>query len=235
MFKLLSYPINERVPAWPGSPQLRIEKCSQISEGKPANTAMISLYNHIGTHYDAPNHFIPEGLKISELPLQRFIFQRPLLLDIPKTDREKITAQDLADQADRIACCDLLMLRTGFSRYRVSDPPRYEAEGPGISAECAEYLVARFKNLAAVAVDFVSIASYRDRQDGNRAHEILLGGRDGHFICALEDVNMGELPENGLKRVFALPLFVQGVDSAPVTVLAELDQFFPVKPSSARQ
>jgi kynurenine formamidase len=221
-YLLLSYPITDRVPAWPESPQLRLEKCSRIDRGDAANTYMISLYNHTGTHYDAPNHFLPEGPQIAGLPLSRFIFERPLLLDIPKGDHEKVLPGDLTPHREKIGQCDLLMIRTGFSRFRAQEPDRYEAEGPAIGSECAEYLVSHYQNIQALAVDFVSIASYRDQTDGNRTHQILLGGKGGHFICAVEDVYMAELRPGRIKRVFVLPLLVAGVDSAPVTIVAEL-------------
>jgi kynurenine formamidase len=183
---------------------------------------MISLYNHTGTHYDAPNHYIPEGPQIAGLPLNRFIFEQPLLLDIPKGGREKVVSGDLMPYREKIEQCDLLMIRTGFSRFRSEEPGRYEAEGPAIGSECAEYLVSNYQNIRALAVDFVSVASYRDQADGNRTHQILLGGKGGHFICAVEDVRMAELDPGKIKRVFALPLLVAGVDSAPVTIVAEV-------------
>jgi kynurenine formamidase len=221
MFKLLSYVLTKSSPGWPGNPELGLEPYSAIARGDACNTFMVHLHNHSGAHFDAPNHFIEGGLRISELPLESFIYERPLLLDIPKTDREKIGAGDLRAYQDRIAGCDLLLLRTGFSRYRTEDPARYSAEGPAIGADCAEYLAASFKKLKAIAVDFVSIASYRDQAEGNKAHRILLGGSDGHHVCAIEDVNLAIVDPGKLKRVMALPFLVEGIDSAPVTVVAE--------------
>jgi kynurenine formamidase len=222
MYKLLSYVFTDSSPGWPGNPKLVLDQYSAIARGDPANTFMVHLHNHGGTHFDAPNHYIAGAPAISELPLDRFIYEQPLLLDIPKADHEKITAGDLRPYADRLAGCDLLLLRTGFSRYRTEDPARYGAEGPGIGSDCAEYLAASFRKLKAVAVDFVSIASYRDQTDGNKTHRILLGGRGGHYICAIEDVNLTGVDPGALKRVIALPFFVGGIDSAPVTIIGEL-------------
>ncbi|MDR3300979.1 MAG: cyclase family protein [Spirochaetaceae bacterium] len=223
MYTLISYPITENVPAWHGSPQTTIERRSRIECGDAANTCLITLFNHIGTHYDAPNHFIAGGLRISQLDLERFIFEHPLLLDIPKSFCEKIYAEDLVPHAAAIARADLLMLRTGFSRYRTEAPSRYEREGPAISAACAEYLISNYPSLAAVAVDFVSIGSFSDDADGQAAHRALLGGQKGHFICAIEDVNMSSLNPRTIVKVFALPLLIEGIDSAPVTMIAEID------------
>jgi kynurenine formamidase len=221
MYKLISYIHTETMPSWPGNPSLRIEPYSAIAKGDAANTFVIHAHNHGGTHFDAPAHYISGGKTISELLPETFIYERPLLLDTPKTDREKITAEDVRAHEKELAKCDLLMLRTGFSKYRAAEPERYGAEGPALASDLAEYLVSRFWNIKAVAVDFVSIASYRDQEDGNKTHKILLGGRDGHFICAIEDVNLAPVAAHRLKKVFALPFFVAGVDSAPITVIAE--------------
>ena len=99
MYHLLSYPIEAHMPAWPDSPQLQLEKKLQIAKGDVANTSIISLYNHVGTHYDAPNHYLASGTPIAELDLDRFIFERPLLLEIPKGAGEKVTAADLEPYA----------------------------------------------------------------------------------------------------------------------------------------
>jgi kynurenine formamidase len=219
MFKLISYPITSNVPAWPGSPQTVITKHNDISKGDAANTCVISIYDHIGTHYDAPNHFIENGLRIAELPLSRFIFNSPLLLDIPKSFCQKITRSDLEPHASEISRADLLMLRTGFSKYREREGERYGREGPAIASEAAQYLADNFPNLAAVAVDFVSVGSFSGNDDGRLTHRALLGAE--HFICAIEDVNMSIVDPDKLVRVFALPLFVEGSDSSPVTMLAQ--------------
>ncbi|AEF84959.1 cyclase family protein [Treponema primitia ZAS-2] len=220
MFKLLSYTLSGDSPGWPGNPALALEEFSSLAKGNAANTCMVHFHNHSGTHIDGPNHYISGGAKIADLPLDYFIYERPLLLDIPKSEHEKIGAADLRPHENALARADLLMLRTGFSKYRDRDPARYGAEGPCITPDCAEYLVTAFESLKALAIDFVSIASYRDQEAGNEAHRILLGEK-GHFICPIEDVNLGLVDKNALKRVFALPFFIGGADSTPVTVIAE--------------
>ena len=73
----------------------------------------------------------------------------------------------------------------------------------------------------AVALDFVSLASYSDRTDGNLAHQTMLGMFHNRFILIIEDVNLRGLPAGFLKQVSAVPLLVQGIDSSPVTMWAE--------------
>ena len=72
MYVRLSYLLDTRVPAWPGKPQLQLEPLMQLSKGDAANTSMLHLHNHIGTHYDAPNHYLKDGLSSGVLlPLNK--------------------------------------------------------------------------------------------------------------------------------------------------------------------
>ncbi len=221
MYHLLSYPIEEQMPAWPDSPQLKVEKKLQISAGDVANTVYFSFYNHTGTHMDAPNHYLENGIQIAQMPLDRFIFENPILLEISKGPCEKISAADLEPYAEKIKTCDLLMIYTGFAKIRAEDTECFERKGPGIGSDCAAWLVEHGSMLKAVAVDFVSLASYSDQDDGNETHRILFRGKNGRFICGIEDVNMCPVLGKQIKRVIALPLLIQGIDSAPVTVVAE--------------
>ena len=52
MFKILSYPIKDGDPTWPGNPTCSLEPHTSIAKGDTANTATIHLFNHYGTHLD---------------------------------------------------------------------------------------------------------------------------------------------------------------------------------------
>ncbi|MDK2801068.1 MAG: arylformamidase [Clostridiales bacterium] len=223
MYKCLSYPINKTAPGWPGNPTLEIIPLSLITQGQVADTYNLILFNHFGSHMDGPKHFTKTGLRLSELPLDAFIYQKPLLIDIPKSFGELITVEDLLPYESDIKESDLLMIRSGFSVYRVNQPERYAGEGPALSSEAAKYMIENFNNLKAVAVDWISLASYAHAQDGQLAHQYLLGEFHDHYICIIEDVNFEGLIPHKIKRVFSIPLFIDEVDSAPITMFAELD------------
>jgi kynurenine formamidase len=91
-----------------------------------------------------------------------------------------------------------------------------------MSSEGAKYLIDNFMNIKAIALDILSLASFSDPQDGELAHRYLLGKYNNRFICIIEDVDLTDLVSNNIMRVFALPLFIEGLDSSPVTMLAEL-------------
>lgn len=221
MYQLLSYPIKEGEPTWPGNPTFSLKPHTSIAGGDTANTCTIRLFNHYGTHLDGPMHFYGKGISLDKLPMERFFFHKPLLIDVPKGPGEKIMPEDIIPYETDMAHADLLLMRTGFWQYRRVRPDAYESRGPAVSSSAARYLQDSQSHLKAVALDFVSLASYSDRTDGDLAHQIMLGMYHEHFICIIEDVNMEGLPSGFMKKAAAIPLIIEGIDSSPVTMWAE--------------
>lgn len=222
-FVRLSYEIQPDGPGWPGNPTYRWEQISSIAGGDAANLGVLHLCNHFGSHLDAPNHFDEAGMRVAQVPLERFVYERPRLVDVPKEAGELVTRAELEAHDDVVREADLLLVRTGWSSVRASDPERYVAEGPGISPDACEYLVAQ-PGLGAIALDLVSLASYaRLEPDGILAHRILCGvGRGGRYVIIVEDVDLSLYPSDA-RRVYAIPLFPAGADSSPCTVFAEVE------------
>lgn len=217
----LSYNISSDAPGWPGNPTYRYEPVSSTDAGDVANVGILHVCNHFGTHLDAPNHFNPNGLKVAEVPLERFVYDRPLLIDLPKSDRELVTRADLEIHADALAEADVLLIRSGWSAIRSSDPHRYASEGPGVSAEACAYLIDGCPHLKAIAMDWLSLANPHRMDEGIPAHQVLCGlGRGDRYVIIIEDVNLEPLTAK-TSRIYAIPLFLAQTDSSPCTVFTE--------------
>ncbi|TCJ19675.1 cyclase family protein [Rubrobacter taiwanensis] len=220
-FIRLSYDIRGGDPGWPGNPKYSYQRHTSIEDGSPANTYRLDLFNHFGTHLDAPNHFNPDGPKIADVPMDRFVYERPLLIETPKGSDELVMREELERHADAIRECDLLLLRSGWQRLRAEDPERYAGEGPGVAPEACEYLIEEFPGLKAVGMDWISLAAYRRPEEGKLAHQILCGvHHPGRYVIIIEDINLSLAPQE-MRRVYAIPLFPEVVDSSPCTVFAE--------------
>ncbi len=221
---VLSHLLTPLAPVWPGNaPAADVELDDAIANGDPANTTHLRLYSHSGTHVDTPWHFNPDGPAGWQLPIEAYVFDAPVLVEIPKPEGGFITAEDLAAHRDAIAEADLVMIRTGWSTHRQTDPERYVHRGPLLHPNGARWLMAEATALRAIATDAISIGSPGDRASSRETHRILTGvGRtDGRFVLIYEDVAI--VPEAGAAvRVLAWPLFVEGADGTPVTIVAEL-------------
>lgn len=221
-YQWLSYPLNIADPGFPGEPTLSIEPSSSIDRGDMYNSAVVHLFNHFGTHFDAPKHFNQQGPSITELPLAYFIYSRPLLIDIPSQPGRLLLAEDFAPFMAEIAQADLLLIRTGLEKVRQESPEIYAKNGGAVSVEAAKYLIDHASHLKAIGFDFISLASPAYPAHGVEAHQVLLGMyQPSHYICIIEDMKLSQVNKAKLKKVLALPLRVEGVDSAQVTVLAE--------------
>jgi len=221
MYLELSYRLSRDTPLAPGVPPLELRQRSSIEGGDASNLFVLEFSNHAGTHIDAPWHFVASGLRLADFRLEEFIFERPLCLDLALSDGQMFEAAHFQPHAERVRRCDLLLLRTGYSRVRRSDPERYRWRSPGMSLEGARYLAKSFPNLRALGLDTISLACMQHLEDGLEAHRILLGGEGRRFLI-IEDMNL-DFDLSRLRQVVALPLFIEGVDSAPCTVMGISD------------
>jgi arylformamidase len=221
---VLSHPLRADAPVWPGNPPAAaIELVDSIARGDVDNAAALHLFAHSGTHVDTPWHFNPDGRAAWQLPIETFVFDAPCLIEVPTGQATMIERAALEVHEAAIATADLLMIRTGWSDHRTSDPERYANGGPFLGADAARWLIDGHPRLRAIATDAISIGSPGHRAIATEAHHALTGfGRtDDRFVLIYEDV--GLVPEAAdAIRVIAWPLFVEGADGSPVTFVAEL-------------
>jgi len=221
----ISYPITADAPGWPGNEVYEVERVRSVAKGDVNNSGLFRMHEHYGTHMDAPKHFNDRGPCIAELPFDYFFYQAPLLLDIPKGSFENIEPADLKPHEERIVAADFLMIRTGFGRFRNTEPKKYQMESPAISAAGCEYLVRTFGGtLKTVCLDVQSLGNASDTSgDGVEAHRWMLGSYTDAFICVIEDANLQDVPACGLRAAGSVPLMTTGTDSGPVTAWVEFD------------
>ncbi|HIU02874.1 MAG TPA: cyclase family protein [Candidatus Onthocola gallistercoris] len=225
MYKLLSHTLNTRDRAFPGAPTLKLFPFEEIGkDGLAYNTFRVEVFNHFGTHMDGPNHFNPTGKQLWQMPLETFISESPLLLDIPKGEGEMVKPEDLEPYSEKISRADMLFIRSGFEKMRTEDNACYANRGPCVSADAAKLIVEKWQNLKAIAMDWISLASPLHPEEGTKAHQQLLGFYGNDPVLIIEDVSLAGIKAEKLEKVFVLPIFVEGIDSAPVTILAELSE-----------
>jgi kynurenine formamidase len=183
---------------------------------------VLSIYTHYGTHVDLPWHFLAEGRTMTGFDIVDFVFENPAIVDIPQPEDGLVTA-DLLGPALESAPMDpdILLLRSGLEQQRGSKEV-YEREGLGLDAEAARLLRDRSPALRAIGMDWLSLCSLRHVEAGVEAHRVLLDDRDRAPILIIEDMRLEPVGDLRLRRVIAAPLFVDGLDGSPCTVLGEV-------------
>jgi arylformamidase len=223
MFRLLSYPLSADSPVWPGNPAAaQTEALNSIAKGDEANTTMLHLFSHSGTHLDAPKHFNDAGPAAVNLPIETYIFFSPLVLDVPKPEGGFIQLAELEPYTESLAAADLVLLRTGWSSVRATHPQRYATQGPILHPAAARFLIDPYPQLKGVAIDAVSIGAPNFPAESVDTHQILTGldRADGRFLLILEDLRID--PDLGqASRIYAWPLLIEGSDGSPCTIVAE--------------
>ncbi len=218
----ISHTLSKDSPGWPDCPRLSIEPVTRLAKGQGSDSSLVSIFNHFSTHIDAPAHFIPGARRLCDFSISDFIFERPLLVDIPEDWGGVVGIADLEPFIPDARNADILLIRSGGARMRREDPARYALESPSLDPDAARYLMDEAPGLRAIGVDWISIASPSHIEAAAPIHEFLLGKHHGRHVFIIEDMDLAPLEGELPIRVFAVPLFIDGVDSGPATVFAEL-------------
>lgn len=216
----LSYKLSANTPFYEGLAKPSLERVYDLSRGDSCNSFYFRTSNHCGTHVDAPWHFNTRGRKIADYDADELVFRRPAILDAPARRDHLIVPADL-DGTSLPRDADMVLVRTGFGVYR-DDEKTYIEESPGFSRAAAEHMLRSFPELRAIAMDLPSLAAWKHMDEGAEAHRVFLGceGYSARTVLLIEDARI-PMDLSTPSRVILAPWMVEGLDSAPCTLLAE--------------
>jgi len=191
----ISLTIADDLPVWPGDPKIKLKKISKIEDGEEANVTHISACVHIGTHVDAPDHFMDSG---------QTAFVVELHVD------GQVSAVDL-QSASIPEGTNRLLIKTTNSQLWAEGVKEFKSDFIALEADAAAYLVNQ--GVEVVGVDYLSVAPFADP---GPTHRILL--EEGVLI--IEGLNLSGI-EPGEYTLMCLPLKISGSDGAPARVLLQ--------------
>jgi arylformamidase len=160
----------------------------------------LTLSTHLGTHVDAPAHFIPDGATVEALPLAALVGPCQV---IDAGDGPLIEPADLEPAARGAR---RLLLKTASGSFW--DEPAFRQDFVALSPAASTWLVTQ--GILLVGIDYLSVDPY----DADAAHRILLGAG----VVVLEGLDLRAVPP-GAYDLSALPLKVAGADGAPTRVV----------------
>jgi len=207
----LSLTISESIPTFPGSPKPQFIAWSDIKDDG-YNLELLFLSSHTGTHLDAPYHFVKNGLKINQIPLDRLI-GKAILIKLKKTRNSPITKSDIIlfeKKNGKIPNHSSIFFYTEWQKNLKKD--NYFTENPGLDSSSAKYLATKKINL--VGIDSPSIDLGKD--ESFSVHHIL----SKNNILIVENLaNMNKIQSNEFHFTI-LPLKLKDATGSPVRAVA---------------
>lgn len=207
----VTVPFSANVPTWPSHPPTAVEPMTRIADGARSNVSLVAISSHAGTHLDANWHFIDDGRKLLEIPLERWCgpaWLASIREDVPVVEPEHLEAAAIPAGTER------LLLRTRNSRewagWDGQTPIPFREDYVGVSPAGARWLVERGVRL--LGIDYLSAGPYGP---ANRETHLTLLGND---VLIVETLDLSAA-EAGPYEMVCLPLKLAIGDGAPCRVL----------------
>jgi arylformamidase len=202
----ISLTISPTLPIWPGDPALEIEQIESMDKGAHANVTRLSAAVHLGTHVDAPHHFLNDGRTVEDLPLD--VLTGPCYVAQLPDGIEAITAEVL-ERTEISKDMQRVLFGTRNSHWWAKGETQFQTDFVAISEDGAEWLVERGVKL--VGVDYLSVAPYGDSVP---THTVLLKAG----VVVVEGLNLSKIMR-GFYDLYCLPLKIANSDGAPARAI----------------
>ncbi|MDZ7759417.1 MAG: cyclase family protein [Desulfovermiculus sp.] len=199
----LTHPLYDHMPVWPGDRPVQVEDVMTVPEDG-CSVQRIVMGNHVGTHVDAPAHFVSTGLTVDALPL-RILNGPARLVSVPRAEKQVITREDLEAVLALKQTCKRLILHTGW-HTRFSSAAFYQ-DFPVLTLEAAEYLAGM--GIVLLGMDTPSPSPIHD--PGQQIHKVLLGAG---VVLVESMANLSALPPGDFE-VCVLPLPLGKASGSP--------------------
>ena len=217
----LTQPLHRGIPYWPGAGYgpFRYEQINVLEQdGKAAG--LFEMPEHMGTHVDAPNHFVASPLSVDCLSIADLLVEVVVLDIAPRANEDATALLEVEDVTEwetrngRVPRGCVALVRSGWGR-RWTDPDAFRngMRFPAVSAAAASLLVHE-RGVAGIGVD--TLSADNGEADNSPCHRLVHGA--GCYI--LENLaNLEHLPERGAFVLIA-PLPIKGGTGAPGRIIA---------------
>lgn len=202
----VTVPIIPGMPVWPGDPPVEVAAVMRTADGDGANISRLNISSHTGTHVDPPWHYIDDGQRLLDIPIERWIgpcHVAEIPAGVAKIEPEHL--DDAAIPADTTR----LLLKTTNSRLWETVVAPFDTSFVALSPAAARWVVGR--GIQLVGIDYLGIEPY----DGDgETHVTLLS----HGVLVIEGLDLRAISA-GRYTLICLPLKLDPGDGAPARVL----------------
>lgn len=201
----ISLPLSADIPVWPGSSGFVLTWVDRMDSGHECNNSRIACDTHIGTHVDAPFHFVENGRTVDQIPTDLLIGPCQVVYLPGQTNigAEELASLELANNVRR------LLLKTDNSNLWMAKEKKFQKKYACLTESGAQWLVRHGFSL--VGIDYLSIGSYTR---GAKIHQVLLEAN----VVVVEGLNLSEV-EAGEYELICLPMKLIRAEGAPARVV----------------
>jgi arylformamidase len=196
----LTLPLDGKTLLYPGDPSARIYRVSTIESGAALTTSAFETTCHVGTHVDAPAHYLSEARWLSDYAADEFC-GRAVVVDL-EAERHVTPA---ALEAAQIPSGRHVLLRTRNSK-RLADP-RFDYDHAAIEPDAAGLLLDR--EPLSIGFDYYSVDE--SSSEDLDVHRLFAAAGLLVYLC----LDLRAVPA-GAYTFFGLPLRLTDVEAAPV-------------------
>jgi arylformamidase len=198
----LTLPLHERMIVYPGDPPPRVRRLSAIEGGAALTTSSIEMSCHVGTHVDAPAHFLAHGKTLSDYAASDFC-GAAVVLDLAAHAHVTVAAlRGLEIPEERH-----LLVRTRNSARRGLE---YDLDHAAIDVDAALHLIDRRPR----SIGFDDYSVDAGRSEALPAHRLFAEAG----LLVYVGLDLSAVPA-GPCAFFGLPLRLDA-EAAPVRALA---------------
>ena len=206
----ISLPLRRGLMTWPGNPHVELTPLKRLARGDDADTSLICLTSHAGTHIDLPSHTIVGGATSESLDLDGLVGPADV---VDATDVPDVIGADVLDARVPEGAVRVLF-RTANSRLWEDPDAAFPDRYVPLAPDAAAWLVAHGVRL--VGIDFLSVEA--PGVPGRPVHRTLLEAD----VVILEGVDLRSAAP-GRYDLVCLPLRIEGADGAPARALLVRD------------
>lgn len=219
----LTHALSRSFPTFDGKPLLELKRHSSLKKDG-YNTFTWNLFEHIGTHIDAPIHFSDSGYTVEKIPVTDLV--APLaIIDIRQKAAgnadSAVVVEDIVKWESANGTlhedCAVAML-SGWDEFVVTPKFRNADESgglhfPGFHPEAADFLI-RERRVKGILVDTLSLDCGNSKDF--KTHSTWLSTNRWGVECV---ANLASLPASGATIVVGAPA-IEGATGGPSRIMA---------------
>ena len=195
--------ISPRIGVWPGDTPFSQKFLCRIEEGSNIDLSAVTTTMHLGAHADAPSHYSKEGVGIEKRSLNLY-YGLCQVIHVHLQNGERILPEHVKEQIN----APRILFRTDS----FPDPDSFTTDFCSLSPELVHFLAEQGVVLIGIDTPSVDPCSSKELE----SHQAI-ASRD---LAILEGLVLHEVRQ-GLYKLIAFPLRIEGADATPVRAVLE--------------